>query len=219
MHGAKRVIANASRLDPSGLRGRRLWLVAAAAAVLAACSPQGSGDGRVTAGRFHAIDVTGADYGTDFRLADPQGRERTLADFRGKAVLLFFGFTQCPDVCPTALSRAVEVMRLLGDDGTKVQVLFATVDPERDTAELLQAYTTTFHPSFIGLRTDLERTRETAKHFKVFFAKVPTGSSYTMDHTAMTYAFDPQGRLRLAIRHSATAREVADDVGLLLKGR
>jgi protein SCO1/2 len=211
-------MSGAGPVVPSPQRGRRLWLAAAAVAVLAACSPQDSGS-RAGASKFHGIDVTGADYGTDFRLADPQGRERTLADFRGKVVLLFFGFTQCPDVCPTALSRAVEVMRLLGDDGTKVQVLFATLDPERDTAELMQAYTTTFHPGFIGLRADLERTRETAKHFKVFFAKVPTGSSYTMDHTAMTYAFDPQGRLRLAIRHSATAPEMAHDLGLLLAGR
>lgn len=218
MQRVNRVLWDAGSVETSRLRGRRLWLAAAAAAVLAACSPRDSGSGTGSV-KFNGIDVTGADYGTDFRLADPQGRERTLADFRGKVVLLFFGFTQCPDVCPTALSRAVEVMRLVGDDGSKVQVLFATVDPERDTAELMQAYTTTFHPSFVGLRADLERTRETAKHFKVFFAKVPTGSSYTMDHTAMTYAFDPQGRLRLAIRHSATAQETAHDVGLLLAGR
>lgn len=165
---------------------------------------------------FHSVDVTGADWGRDFRLRDPSGHVRTLADFRGRAVLIFFGFTQCPDVCPTALTRAAEVLRLLGDDGRRVQVLFVTVDPERDTPELLRAYTHAFHPSFLGLWGDLEQTDAAAREFKVVYRKVPTGSSYTMDHTAISYAFDPGGRLRLAVRHAATAPEVAQDLERLL---
>ncbi len=165
---------------------------------------------------LQGIDITGAEYGRSFELADPQGRQRKLADFKGKVVLLFFGFTQCPDVCPTALSRSAEVLRLLRDDGSKIQVIFVTIDPERDTPELLQAYTTAFHPSFLGLRGDLQATRQTARDFKVFYAKVPTGSSYTMDHTAIAYVFDRKGRIRVALRHTDTARQVADDLALLL---
>lgn len=165
---------------------------------------------------FHGIDISGAAYGSGFELTDPQGRKRTLADFKGRVVMLFFGFTQCPDVCPTALSRAAEVLRLLGDDGSKVQVIFATVDPERDTPELLKAYTAAFHPSFLGLYGDLTQTAATAADFRVVYRKVPTGSSYTMDHTAISYVFDRQGRLRLALRHADTARQVADDLAILL---
>jgi protein SCO1/2 len=165
----------------------------------------------------HGLDITGATYGLDFHLDDTQGRPRSLADFRGKVVLLFFGFVQCPDVCPAALARAAEVMQLLGDDGSKVQTLFITVDPERDTPETLQAYTAAFHPSFIGLRGDLLRTKETADHFKVYYHKVPTAGSYTIEHTAMIYAFDPAGRLRLALRPELSAKDVAQDVGALLQ--
>jgi protein SCO1 len=165
---------------------------------------------------FHSVDVTGADWGRDFRLRDPAGQERKLADFRGRVVLLFFGFTQCPDVCPTALTRAAEVLRLLGDEGRRLQVIFVTVDPERDTPELLRAYTGAFHPSFLGLWGDLEQTAAAAREFKVVYQKVPTGSSYTMDHTAISYAFDPGGRLRLAVRHATTAPDLARDIELLL---
>ncbi|KAI5932394.1 Protein SCO2 [Manis javanica] len=133
---------------------------------------------------YKGVDLTGATYATDIRLPDPDGNERTLADFRGKAILVFFGFTQCPDVCPTALARAAEVKRLLGPDGERFQTLFVTVDPERDTPEVLKAYTAAFDPSFIGLYGDLERTAQIAKDFKVYYKKMPTGSSYTMDHIA-----------------------------------
>lgn len=150
---------------------------------------------------YHGIDLTGATYAMDLRLSDPDGKERTLADFRGKAVLIFFGFTQCPDVCPTALTRAAEVKRLLGTDGDRFQALFITVDPERDTPEVLKAYTAAFDPSFIGLYGDAQRTAETAKDFKVYYKKVPTGASYTMDHTSLSYVYDSQGKLRLALRH------------------
>jgi protein SCO1/2 len=185
-------------------------LLAAVPAVMSlACTPADKP-------RSRALDVSGAAYGRDFRLTDPQGNERTLADYRGKVVMLFFGFVQCPDVCPTALLRGAEVLQLLGDDGSRVQGLFVTLDPERDTAETLLAYATAFHPSFIGLRADLQRTKETAEHFKVYFRKVPSGGTYTLEHSAMTYVYDPAGSLRLALRAELSAREVADDVALLL---
>jgi protein SCO1/2 len=166
--------------------------------------------------RFHGIELTGATYASDFQLTAPDGRERRLADFRGKAVMVFFGFTQCPDVCPTALARAAEVKQLLGADGERLQVLFITIDPERDRPEMLAAYTGAFDPSFLGLYGSLEQTEQTAKDFKVFYKKVPTGASYTMDHSSLTYVYDPQGRLRLALRHVQSAQEYADDLRLLL---
>ncbi len=165
---------------------------------------------------FKTIDITDAEYGKDFSLADPDGKTRSLADFKGRMVMIFFGFTQCPDVCPTALTRAVEVRRLLGDQADKLQVVFITVDPERDTAELLKGYATTFDPSFLALRGDEAQTRATAREFKVFYNKVPTGSSYTMDHTALSYVFDTAGKLRLAVRHNQTAEDVAHDLKILL---
>lgn len=164
----------------------------------------------------NSLDITGANYGKDFKLTDAQGRTRTVADFRGKVVLLFFGFTQCPDVCPTALASAVEVLQTLGDDGSKVQVLFVSLDPERDTPDILQAYVSSFHPSFIGLSTDLPRTTETAAYFKVYFRKVPMGGSYTLDHSAITYVFDTAGQLRLASPPGQQSARLAADVRQLL---
>ena len=168
--------------------------------------------------QFRGMDLTGASYGRDFRLTDPDGRERTLADFKGRAVLLYFGFTQCPDVCPTALTRAAEAKRLLGSEGERLQVIFVTIDPERDLPAVLKEYTAAFDPSFLGLYGDAERTRQTAEHFKVYYKKVPTGGSYTMDHSTLSYAFDPQGRLRLALRHEQNAQDYAHDLRLLLQG-
>ncbi|ACB34262.1 electron transport protein SCO1/SenC [Leptothrix cholodnii SP-6] len=165
---------------------------------------------------FKNLDITGSDYARSFDLQAPDGRNRSLADFKGRLVMVFFGFTQCPDVCPTALSRAVAVRQMLGADAERLQVIFITVDPERDTAELLSQYMAAFDPSFLALRGDLVRTTEVAREFKVFFNKVPTGSSYTMDHTALSYVFDTQGRLRLAVRHSQGAEDVAHDLKLLL---
>ena len=161
-------------------------------AVLAAC-----GAGRPA---FQASDISGSSFGRDFELKDPQGRTRTLADFRGKAVVLFFGYTQCPDVCPTTLAALAEAMKRLGADADRVQVLFVTVDPERDTPALLAQYVPAFDPRFIGLYGDADATARTAKEFKVLYQKVagPTGN-YTMDHSAGTYVFDPQGRLRLYV--------------------
>jgi len=204
-------MAQGLKTDAADLPARRAFMASGALAVtltIAGCT-----QGKPT---FSSVDITGATFGRDFALPDPAGRPRSLAEFRGKVVLLFFGFTFCPDVCPTALSRAVEVRRQLGADGERVQVLFVTVDPERDTAGVLQRYTGAFDDSFLGLRGSLEETRQTAKEFKVHYAKVPTGSSYTMEHTAMTYAFDPQGRIRLAIPHSLGAEEMAADLRALL---
>ncbi len=166
---------------------------------------------------FNGTDITGADQGKDFRLKDPDGRERTLADFRGKAVMIFFGFTQCPDVCPTALIRAAEVKRMLGADGERLQVLFVTVDPERDTPAVLKAYTAAFDPSFVGLYGTLQQTAATAADFKIFYQKVPTGESYTMDHSAVSYVYDPAGKLRLLMRHDQSPQQYADDLRKILK--
>lgn len=187
---------------------RRRLLLASLAAPLVACQRE--------APSFHGIDLSGAPYGRDFELMAPDGRQVRLADFRGRAVLLFFGFTQCPDVCPTALTRAAAVRELLGERADALQVLFMTIDPERDTPELLKAYTAAFHPSFLGLYGTAERTAQMADEFKIYYKKVPTGSSYTMDHSTQSYLFDAQGRLRLLIKHEAPAAEVADDVRLLL---
>ncbi|WP_354358754.1 SCO family protein [Variovorax boronicumulans] len=192
---------------------RRHLLIAGgslAALSLAACD-------KVLPVRYNGIDLTGANYAQDFRLTDADGHERTLADFKGKAVMLFFGFTQCPDVCPTALVRAAEIRRMLGADGERLQVVFVTVDPERDLPVVLKAYTQAFDPSFIGLYGDLKTTSETAKAFKVFYKKVPTGSSYTMDHSTFSYVFDPAGKIRLVLRHEQSAQECADDLRKILQ--
>ena len=167
--------------------------------------------------KFKGIYISNADFGQDFRLADTAGRERTVADFKGKAVVVFFGFTQCPDVCPTALTRAAEIKRLLGADGDRLQVVFITIDPERDTSEVLAAYVTAFDPSFIALRGDLDQTAQTAKDFRVFYMKVPTGSSYTMDHSTLSYVYAPQGKLRLVLRHQQTAEDCAADLRQVLQ--
>ncbi len=161
-------------------------------AALAACNAGGPS--------FQSSDITGSSFGRDFQLKDPQGRTRTLADFKGKAVVLFFGYTQCPDVCPTTLASLAEAMKRLGPDADRVQVLFVTVDPERDTPALLAQYVPAFDRRFLGLYGDADATARTAKEFKVLYQKVagPTGN-YTMDHSAGTYVFDPQGRLRLYV--------------------
>jgi len=166
---------------------------------------------------FHSTDVTGADFGRDFSLRDPEGKTHTLADYRGKLVMVFFGFTQCPAVCPTALLNAAEVRRALGADAARVQVLFITLDPERDTPALLRQYTMAFDPSFVGLYADLEGTKRVAQEFRVFYQKVPTGGSYTIDHSALTYVYDGQGHLRLAVRHDQSIEETAADLRALLR--
>lgn len=170
---------------------------------------------------FKATDISGAEWGKDFNLTDHNGQVRRLADFKGKAVVLFFGFTQCPDVCPTTLSAMRDTLTILGADAGRVQVLFVTLDPARDTAQLLAQYVPQFHPNFIGLRGDDAAIAALAKDFKVFYTKQPgtTPGSYSIDHSTGSYAFDPQGRLRLLFRHGEAPANVAADLKLLLAGK
>jgi protein SCO1 len=167
---------------------------------------------------FHNTDITGVDYGKGFTLTDHTGKQRTLQDFRGKLVVMFFGYTQCPDVCPTTMSEMAAVMKELGPSAEDVQVLFVTVDPERDTQELLSHYVPAFDKRFIGLYGNAEQTAKVAKEFKVFYAKQPGGDpgSYTVDHTAGSYVFDRQGQLRLFIRHNQGPAIIAHDLRQLL---
>lgn len=167
---------------------------------------------------FHGVDITGADYGRKLDLPDAEGKERTLADFKGKVSVIFFGYTQCPDVCPTTMAELAAIKRAMGADGDRVQGIFVTVDPERDTPEVLKAYLAAFDPSFIALRGSPEQTAEAAREFKVFFAKVAgkTPESYTVDHTAGSYVIDPQGRLRLFERYGAPGEDLQSDLEQLL---
>ncbi|AMO22784.1 SCO family protein [Ramlibacter solisilvae] len=169
--------------------------------------------------QFSGIDLSGADYAKDFQMPDQNGQMRSLKDFRGKLVAIFFGYTQCPDVCPTTLTEMVEAKRLLGPDGDKLQVIFVTVDPERDTQELLKAYMANFDPGFIALRGSPEQLAAMAKDFKVYYKKVDgkTPTSYTMDHSAASYVYDAEGRLRLYTRYGSGAQPLASDMKLLLK--
>lgn len=167
---------------------------------------------------FHAIDITGAGYADDFHLTDMDGHPRSIADYRGQAVMLFFGFTQCPSACPTELARSTEVMRRLGPDAARVRMLFVTIDPERDTPELLRNYVHAFDPSFVALHGDLAATAATAHRFKAVYQKVPAGDTYTMDHSTFTYVFDPQGRIRLLARPDIDAARLVDDLRQLLAG-
>lgn len=187
----------------------RTGAAAVATAMLAACGKKPS---------FNSTDVSGSDLGTDLSLTDSNGQARTLQDFKGKVLVVFFGFVQCPDVCPTTLAEFVQVKNSLGKDGDRVQVAFVTVDPERDTPEILRAYVTQFDPSFLGLRGDADATARVAKSFKVFYAKVPgkEPGSYTMDHTAGVYIYDPEGHLRLFARHNAGVDALASDIRQLL---
>jgi len=167
---------------------------------------------------FQNTDVTGLDYAKGFALTDHTGKPRTLADFKGKAVVVFFGYTQCPDVCPTTMAEMATVMQKLGPLADQVQVLFITLDPERDTQELLANYVPAFDKRFIGLRGTPEQTAKTAKEFKVFYSKVPgtDPGSYTIDHTAGSYVFDRDGRLRLFIRHGQGPDPIVHDLRQLL---
>jgi protein SCO1 len=171
--------------------------------------------------QFKSVDITGADYAQNFNLPDQFGKTRTIADFKGKAVVVFFGFTQCPDVCPTSLAELAEAKKLLGKDGDKLQGIFVSLDPERDTPPVLKAYMENFDPSFLALRGNLEQTAQTAKQFRIYYQKVDgkTPGSYTMDHSAGSYILDPQGRIRLFTRYGSGAAALADDIKLLLKDR
>ena len=181
------------------------------ALLTAACSPQ--------APKFRSTDITGADFGGQLSLTGHDGKPRTLADFRGKAVVLSFGFTHCPDVCPTTLADLAGVMKTLGKDAERVQVLFISVDPERDTPEVLSKYVPAFDPRFLGLSGDAAATQRAAKEFKIFYEKRPGGApgAYTVDHAAQSYVIDPQGRLRLLVRQDRIAQDLAEDLRALLK--
>jgi len=189
---------------------RALFWLFIAAFTLAGCSGSGSS--------FNSTDITGADYGKDFTLTDHTGKARALADFRGKVVVMFFGYTRCPDVCPITLAELKAVRDQLGNDGERVQVLFVTVDPERDTRQLLANYVPAFDPSFLGLYGDAAATAKVAKDFRVFYQKSPgkTPDGYTVDHTAGSYVFDPHGRLRLFARHGDAGKLTAD-IRMLLR--
>ena len=185
-----------------------LWV--GAAGIFSACSPKGP--------KFQGVDLTGAEYGRDLPLTDQFGKERSIKDFAGKVVVVFFGYTQCPDVCPTSMSELAEVKRSLGADGDKLQGIFVTVDPERDTAEMLKGYMASFDPSFIALRGTPEQLVAVAKDFKIYFKRVDgqTPTSYTMDHSAGSYVYDTKGRLRVYHRYGAGVQSLAADVRALL---
>jgi protein SCO1/2 len=168
---------------------------------------------------FNAVDITGADFAKDFSLTDANGRVRTMADFKGKVVVLFFGYAQCPDVCPTTMTEMAQVKQQLGSDGDKLQVLFVTVDPERDTPDVMKAYMGAFDPSFVALIPTPEQLPPLAKDYKVYYKKVEgkTPTSYSMDHSAASFVYDPQGRLRLYARYGAGVPAMVSDIKALLK--
>ena len=195
----------------------------AVCALLLGAAIAGCGDKAATSAApkasFHSIDITGAEYARKLELPDADGKPRGLAEFKGKVVVVFFGYTQCPDVCPTTMAELSEVRRSLGDDGAKLQGIFVTVDPQRDTGVVLKAYVDNFNAGFIGLRGSDEQIKQVAREFKVFYAKVPgkTETTYTVDHTAGAYVFDPQGRIRLFSRHGAGPKALEEDVRALLR--
>lgn len=195
------------------LKSMAATVLATAALLLSACSDSGKPG-------FSSIDLTGADYAKDFALTDQDGKPRTLKDFQGKVVVMFFGYTQCPDVCPTSMTELVAVKKLLGPDADKLQVLFVSVDPERDTPAVLKSYMGNFDPGFIALFADTpEKLTAVAKDYKVYYKKVEgkTPTSYTMDHSAGSYVYDTQGRLRLYSRYGSGAGALAADIKLLLQ--
>jgi protein SCO1/2 len=171
--------------------------------------------------QFQSFDMTAAKYARGFELPDFNGQTRSLQDFRGKLVVVFFGFTQCPEICPTAMTQLVEVKRQLGADGDKLQAVFITVDPERDTPEVLKAYMSNFDPTFVGLRGTPEQLAAVAKEYKIIYQKVEgkQPGAYTMDHSAASFIYDTQGRLRLYLRLGAGPKVLLDDLRLLLKAR
>ena len=183
----------------------------AIALLLAACNPSKLS--------FSSVDVTGADYAKGFELSDHNGQVRHLSDFAGKVVVVFFGYTQCPDVCPATMIELAQVKKLLGADGERLQALFVTLDPERDTPELLKAYMVNFDPMFLALRPTLEQLPVLAKDFKIYYKKVAGKSAdgYTMDHSAGSYIFDTKGKLRLFTRYGSGAPVLAADIALLLR--
>jgi len=203
-------------LPPLDRRMATQWIggalvLALTAGFLTACSPDKP--------QFKSVDLTGADYAQGFSLADHNGQTRTLKDFAGKVVVVFFGYTQCPDVCPTTLAELAQVKQMLGSDGDKLQAILITVDPERDTPELLKAYMANFDPGFLALRPTLAELPEVARAFKVYYKKSEgkTPGSYSMDHAAGSYIFDGKGRIRLYARYGSGAEVLVSDIRLLMK--
>jgi protein SCO1/2 len=201
------------------VHARRTMLLAGLATFwMSACGRKGDGSGGDAAAvSFNGVDITGAEYASKLSLPDFDGKVRTLDEFKGQVVFLFFGFTQCPDVCPTTMAELAEVRKRLGSEGSRVQGVFITVDPERDTPEVLKAYLQGMDPSFIGLRGTLEQTAAAGQEFKVFYQKVPTkNGNYTMDHTAGAYVFDPDGHVRLFVRYGMPVDQLTADIKHLL---
>jgi len=180
--------------------------------LLCACAPKAA---------FKGVDITGADYSNGFVFKDQGGQTRTIESFKGQVVALFFGYTQCPDVCPTTMSEFAKIKSELGESANKLQVLFVSVDPERDTPEVLGAYMSNFDPSFLGFSPSATELEQITKSFKIYYKKVSSTSSdpkiYTVDHSAGTYLFDTQGRIRLFMRYGMPSREVLEDIKSLLK--
>ena len=191
------------------------FLLLAVAIVLAGCD---SGSAPAAKLSFKGVDITGAEYARTLSLPDQNGQLRSLADFKGKAVVVFFGYTQCPDVCPATMAELAQIKKAMGKDGERVQGVFVSVDPERDTPEILKAYMASFDGSFVALRGSAEQTKAAAKEFKVFYGKVPgkTEGSYSVDHTAGSFVFDPQGKVRLFVRYGSGAEPLAADLKALL---
>jgi protein SCO1/2 len=193
---------------------RRAFAIGAVALV-AGCDRIASVGAKPT---FHFTDITGAEFARKLELSDTDGKLRSLADWRGKVVVVFFGYTQCPDVCPTTMAELAQIRTQLGADGDRLQTVFVTIDPDRDTAEVLKAYVANFGPNVVALRGNAEQTAAAAKEFKVFYAKVPgkTAGSYTMDHSAASFVFDPAGRVRLFVPYGADTKLLTGDVKQLL---
>ena len=195
---------------------KTLWFALVSALLLTAA---GSAPAAMATG-FKGVEIgRSAGYAQDFTLTDHDGRTRSLADYRAKAVLLFFGYLQCPNFCPITLARLAEAIQLMGEDAKRVQVLFITVDPERDPPRALKEYVTNFHPSFVGLHTTPAATPELALKFRVYYRKVSgaTPGNYHIDHAVFSYAYDPTGRLRLRLSDSLSAADIAADLRGLLQ--
>lgn len=188
---------------------KKLWFFAFLL-MLAACKPAQT--------ESKSTDITGAEFGKGLALTDHNGKPRSMSDFAGKVVVLFFGYTHCPDVCPTTMSDLKNTMKLLGDKSNEVQVLFVTVDPERDTQEVLAKFVPSFDARFIGLRGNAQETADTLKNFKIFYAKVDGKSTndYSIDHSAGMYAFDKKGNIRLYVSYGQKPAEIASDIKQLL---
>ncbi|MFZ5529099.1 MAG: SCO family protein [Pseudomonadota bacterium] len=224
----QRIDASVSHVSPARRRGLKAAVAGTAGLLglpllvtsLAGCDGKNFNPLTPSAAKFNGVDITGADYAKALSLTDPEGKRRSLAEFKGKVVVVFFGFTQCPDVCPTTMAELAEVRRRLGADGDRVQGVFVTVDPERDSAVVLGEYVKALDPSLVGLRGSVDEVTQAARDFKVFFQKVPSkdGQSYTMDHTAGSYVFDPDGKVRLFLRYGLGVDAWVADIKQLLQG-